>query len=149
MRRSAFWRAEDGRAAEYIEKIDAMGGAVPAIEAGYYQDEIHEAAFRIQQGIESGERVVVGVNRFVEAEEQPVELQAQQGRARRDLERDRAGGPRAERVPERDLRHHSNRLAASSSATPWSCAATARFIRRCANGLVATSRPSIAARIAR
>ena len=62
-------------ATEYIGKIDAMGGAVHAIEAGFYQDEIHEAAFRIQQGIESGERVVVGVNRFVDAEEQPVELQ--------------------------------------------------------------------------
>ena len=37
-------------ATEIIEKIDAMGGAVPAIEAGYYQDEIHEAAFRIQRG---------------------------------------------------------------------------------------------------
>jgi methylmalonyl-CoA mutase N-terminal domain/subunit len=62
-------------ATELIEKTDAMGGAVAAIEAGFYQDEIHEAAFRVQQGIESGERVVVGVNRFVEAEEQPIELQ--------------------------------------------------------------------------
>ena len=60
---------------EYIEKIDGMGGAVAAIEAGYYQDEIHEAAFRIQRGIESGERVVVGVNRFVDAVEKPVQLQ--------------------------------------------------------------------------
>ena len=37
-----------------VEKIDAMGGAVAAIEAGFYQDEIHEAAFRIQRGIETG-----------------------------------------------------------------------------------------------
>ncbi|MGZ8631012.1 MAG: methylmalonyl-CoA mutase family protein, partial [Actinomycetota bacterium] len=59
----------------YIEKIDAMGGAVRAIEAGFYQGEIHEAAFRIQQGIESGDRVIVGVNRFVEADEKPIELQ--------------------------------------------------------------------------
>jgi methylmalonyl-CoA mutase N-terminal domain/subunit len=59
----------------YIVKIDAMGGAVRAIEAGFYQDEIHEAAFRLQQGIESGERVVVGVNRFVDAGERPLELQ--------------------------------------------------------------------------
>jgi methylmalonyl-CoA mutase, N-terminal domain len=58
-----------------IEKVDAMGGAVPAIEAGYYQDEIHEAAFRIQRGIETGDRVVVGVNRFVDAESKVVELQ--------------------------------------------------------------------------
>jgi methylmalonyl-CoA mutase N-terminal domain/subunit len=62
-------------ALEYMDRIDAMGGAVAAIEAGYYQEQIHDAAFRIQQGIESGERVVVGVNRFVDAEEKPVELQ--------------------------------------------------------------------------
>ena len=62
-------------ATEIVEKIDAMGGAVPAIEAGYYQDEIHEAAFRIQRGIETGERIVVGVNRFVDADARVVELQ--------------------------------------------------------------------------
>jgi methylmalonyl-CoA mutase N-terminal domain/subunit len=58
----------------YLERIDAMGGAVAAIASGFYQDEIHEAAFRIQRGIESGERGVVGVNRFVDDEEKPVEL---------------------------------------------------------------------------
>ncbi len=63
------------RAWQYIEKVDGMGGAVAAIEAGFYQDEIHEAAFRIQKGIESGERVVVGMNRFQEAEEPSVEIQ--------------------------------------------------------------------------
>ncbi len=62
-------------AAEIIEEVDAMGGAVAAIEAGFYQDEIHEAAFRIQRGIETGERIVVGVNRFVDASATPVELQ--------------------------------------------------------------------------
>jgi methylmalonyl-CoA mutase, N-terminal domain len=62
-------------ATELNDEVDAMGGAVRAIEAGFYQDEIHEAAFRVQQGIESGERVVVGVNRFVEEDEQPIELQ--------------------------------------------------------------------------
>jgi methylmalonyl-CoA mutase N-terminal domain/subunit len=65
----------EGLALDYIDRIEAMGGAVAAIEAGFYQDQIHEAAFRIQQGIESGERVIVGVNRFVDAEERPVELQ--------------------------------------------------------------------------
>jgi methylmalonyl-CoA mutase N-terminal domain/subunit len=64
------------RAHEYIEKIDGMGGAVAAIEAGWIQDEIHESAFRIQQAVESGDRVVVGVNRYQEPNEEPVELQA-------------------------------------------------------------------------
>jgi methylmalonyl-CoA mutase N-terminal domain/subunit len=62
-------------ASELIEKVDAMGGAVAAIEAGYYQDAIHEAAFRIQRGIETGERIVVGVNRFVDEAMKPVKLQ--------------------------------------------------------------------------
>jgi methylmalonyl-CoA mutase, N-terminal domain len=77
-------------AVDYLERIDAMGGAVRAIEAGFFQDEIHDAAYRIQQGIESGERVVVGVNRFADAEERAIELQrvsdeetaAQSGRVR-------------------------------------------------------------------
>jgi methylmalonyl-CoA mutase N-terminal domain/subunit len=62
-------------ATEYIEKIDGMGGAVAAIELGFYQDEIHEAAYRVQRAIEEGDRVVVGVNRFVEDGGYPVELQ--------------------------------------------------------------------------
>ena len=63
------------RAACYLKEIDGMGGAVSAIERGFYQDEIHEAAFRIQQGIETGDRVVVGVNRFEDPEENSVETQ--------------------------------------------------------------------------
>jgi methylmalonyl-CoA mutase, N-terminal domain len=62
------------RAWDYVEKIDGQGGAVPAIEAGWIQNEIHEAAYRIQEGVESGRRVVVGVNRWEEQEEEPVEL---------------------------------------------------------------------------
>jgi methylmalonyl-CoA mutase, N-terminal domain len=60
----------------YLERIDAMGGAVPAIERGFFQGEIHEAAYVMQRAIESGERVVVGVNRFVEESDVQVDLQA-------------------------------------------------------------------------
>ncbi|MGH2530142.1 MAG: acyl-CoA mutase large subunit family protein [Actinomycetota bacterium] len=63
------------RANRYVDKIEGMGGAVAAIEAGFYQDEIHDAAFRIQQGIETGERVVVGVNRFQDPDGRIVEIQ--------------------------------------------------------------------------
>jgi methylmalonyl-CoA mutase, N-terminal domain len=59
------------RALEYLEKIDGMGGAVAAIEAGWIQDEIAESAFRIQQAVESGDRVVVGVNRYQEEDQAP------------------------------------------------------------------------------
>jgi methylmalonyl-CoA mutase N-terminal domain/subunit len=64
----------ESRAWRYVEKIDGMGGAVAAIELGFLQDEIHEAAFKIQLGIESGERVVVGVNRFADPEERPIQV---------------------------------------------------------------------------
>jgi methylmalonyl-CoA mutase N-terminal domain/subunit len=63
------------RAKDLIEEVDVMGGAVAAIEAGFYQEAIHEAAYRIQRGIETGERIVVGVNRFVDDAIKPVELQ--------------------------------------------------------------------------
>ncbi len=60
---------ETEQAAEaYIQKIDAMGGVLRAIEAGYVQREIQQAAYEYQRGIESGERVVVGVNRYATEE---------------------------------------------------------------------------------
>ncbi len=79
------------RALAYIEKIEGMGGAVAAIEQGFYQDEIHEAAFRLQRQIESGERVVVGVNRFREPEErEPEILRISEEETARQIERVRA-----------------------------------------------------------
>ncbi|MGH2547568.1 MAG: methylmalonyl-CoA mutase family protein, partial [Actinomycetota bacterium] len=78
-------------AREYLERIEGMGGAVSAIEAGWIQDEIHESAFRIHQETESGHRVVVGVNRFVEDDEEPVELhRVDEDAVRRQMERLRA-----------------------------------------------------------
>jgi methylmalonyl-CoA mutase N-terminal domain/subunit len=91
------------RASEYLEKIEGMGGSVQAIEAGWIQDEIHQAAFRKQQAVEAGEQIVVGVNRWQE-EEGPVEIQtideaeveAQNDRVRRiRAERDQAAVERA------------------------------------------------------
>jgi methylmalonyl-CoA mutase N-terminal domain/subunit len=52
------------RAADYIEKIDAMGGMLRAIETGYVQREIQEAAYDYQRAIETNDQIVVGVNRF-------------------------------------------------------------------------------------
>ena len=62
------------KAWEYIEKIDEMGGAIKAIERGYVQREIAESAYRYQMEIESGDRVVVGVNKFRIEGETPPEL---------------------------------------------------------------------------
>ena len=54
----------EARASEYLRKIDEMGGALAAIERGYIQAEIQEAAYRAQRAIESGEETLVGVNAF-------------------------------------------------------------------------------------
>ena len=62
-------------ATAYIERIDAMGGAVAAIEAGFQRGEIEEAAYRHFQLVESGERVIVGVNAFTSEEDERIELQ--------------------------------------------------------------------------
>jgi methylmalonyl-CoA mutase, N-terminal domain len=53
-------------AAALLERIDKMGGTLPAIESGFIQREIQESAYRAQVAIDSGEAVVVGVNRFVD-----------------------------------------------------------------------------------
>ena len=58
-------------AAEYIAKIDELGGAPGAIDKGYIQKEIQDSAYRYQMEIESGKRIVVGVNKFQIEEEPP------------------------------------------------------------------------------
>src|SRR5580704_4954157 len=56
-------------AQDYLDRIDAMGGTLAAIESGFVQGEIQNAAYEFQQSVESGETVVVGVNRFRQPEE--------------------------------------------------------------------------------
>ncbi len=70
----SYWLEEltdeiERQATAYINKIDEMGGALAAIERGYLQGEIQEAAYQYQKAVESGEQIVVGVNHF-ENEEQ-------------------------------------------------------------------------------
>jgi methylmalonyl-CoA mutase N-terminal domain/subunit len=84
------------RAQELIGRVDALGGAVAAIEQGFVQAEIEASAFRYQSEIEAGERVVVGVNRFAEEELEHVEiLQVDPESERR--QRERTARVRAER----------------------------------------------------
>jgi methylmalonyl-CoA mutase N-terminal domain/subunit len=64
----------EARAAELIARIDELGGAVAAIEAGWVQQQIEESAFRWQREVEQGERVIVGVNRYVQDEPERIEL---------------------------------------------------------------------------
>jgi methylmalonyl-CoA mutase N-terminal domain/subunit len=78
-------------ATSYLDRIDGMGGAVAAIERGFYQDQIHEAAFAIQRGIEDGSRTVVGVNRFTtEDDHQPELLRISDEEVASQIERVRA-----------------------------------------------------------
>jgi methylmalonyl-CoA mutase N-terminal domain/subunit len=61
------------RAMAYIKQIDEMGGALKAIERGFVQNEIQDAAYRYQQAVERKEQIVVGVNEFVAEEELKIE----------------------------------------------------------------------------
>jgi methylmalonyl-CoA mutase N-terminal domain/subunit len=60
-------------ALEYLERIDRLGGAVAAIEARFMQDEIEQAAYAAAKAVEDGEKVVVGVNRFVDETHEPAD----------------------------------------------------------------------------
>ena len=62
------------QAYDYFERIDELGGVIPAIEQNFQQREIAEASFRYQSEVERGERVVVGVNRYEQEDEQAIEI---------------------------------------------------------------------------
>ncbi|HWQ33454.1 MAG TPA: methylmalonyl-CoA mutase family protein [Blastocatellia bacterium] len=91
---------------EYFRRIDAMGGMVEAIEAGFPQREIHESAYQYQRAVERGEKVIVGVNEYqmegddlgepniLQIDESVAELQAERLRRLR-AERDNAAAQRA------------------------------------------------------
>ena len=62
----------ESAAQDYISKIDAMGGMLRAIETGYVQQQVQKSAYEYQQAVDTGEQVVVGVNRFQAEEERPI-----------------------------------------------------------------------------
>lgn len=82
---------------EIFEQIDALGGVIPAIEAGYFQKEIADAAYRYQKEVERKEKIIVGVNEFVEPDEKieipiltiPPEVEIQQKQRLADLRQSR------------------------------------------------------------
>jgi hypothetical protein len=87
-------------AEEYFEKIDSLGGVIPAIEAGFFQREIADAAYRYQRELDTKEKIIVGVNEFVEENENieiPIlvvspEVEAKQRQRLGDLRQSRDGG---------------------------------------------------------
>jgi methylmalonyl-CoA mutase N-terminal domain/subunit len=62
----------ESEARKLLDRIESAGGALKAIEQGEIQREIQESAYRFQREVESGERVIVGVNRFQEGDEEPL-----------------------------------------------------------------------------
>jgi methylmalonyl-CoA mutase N-terminal domain/subunit len=64
----------EAEARQYIDKLDALGGMVQAIERGFPQGEIHRAAVAYQKEVDSRERIIVGVNSFVESEKRRVSI---------------------------------------------------------------------------
>jgi len=62
----------EGRVVDYLDKIEAIGGTLHAIESGYIQREIQNSAYEYQRAIETGEAIVVGVNKFESEDERPV-----------------------------------------------------------------------------
>jgi len=91
-------------AQQYLDEIDAMGGALAAIEAGYQQRQIQEAAYRVQREIESEERIVVGVNRYRDDTVHTPELQ------------------RIDPAGEREQVERLRRLRAERDETAWAAA---------------------------
>jgi len=81
----------ESQAKEYLEKIEALGGMLKAVDRGYVQQEIQNAAYEYQQAVDRGEAVVVGVNRFTIEEEKPIPLQRiDEALERKQVERVRA-----------------------------------------------------------
>jgi len=64
----------EAQAYEYFDQIDKLGGVIPAIKENFFQREIAEASFRYQAEVESGKRVVVGVNRYIHEDENPIPI---------------------------------------------------------------------------
>jgi methylmalonyl-CoA mutase N-terminal domain/subunit len=111
----ALTRELEERAWELIEEVDARGGAVAAVEAGWVQGEIESAAYAWTTAVEEGERVIVGVNAHVEADEAEIELH------RLDPEAERRQVERTQRVrAERDAaaaRHALERVRSAARNT--------------------------------
>jgi methylmalonyl-CoA mutase N-terminal domain/subunit len=105
----------EAQAVAYLDEIDRRGGMVAAVEQGYPQSEIAEASYRFQLAIESGERVIVGVNAFTVDEAPPIDLH----KADPDVER-----RQLERVQELRARRDPARHAAAMAGLQAACAGT-------------------------
>jgi methylmalonyl-CoA mutase N-terminal domain/subunit len=91
------------RASDYLNKIDGLGGMLKAIERGYVQQEIQDAAYEYQQRVDRAEAVVVGVNRFSVDHEKPIPTQhIDESLERKQVERLRAIRAKRDPLPWKD-----------------------------------------------
>ena len=109
------------RATAYLEKIDALGGMLKAIERGYVQQEIQNAAYEYQQQVDQQQAVVVGVNRFTVEEEKPIPLQRiDESLERKQVERLRALRARRDPQPwKAALARLDDAARSGSNLMPW------------------------------
>ena len=105
----------ESAAEEYLQRIDAMGGMLQAIESGFVQREIQQAAYEYQRAVEEEQAVVVGVNRFRVEEETPVPVL----RIDEEIERSQIARLRGLRQRRDSARAHSalDRLAATAAGS--------------------------------
>ena len=93
----------ESRASDYLEKIEALGGMIKALERGYVQQEIQNAAYEYQQQVDQQQAVVVGVNRFVVEERKSIPLlRIDEALERKQVERLRALRARRDAKPWKD-----------------------------------------------
>jgi methylmalonyl-CoA mutase N-terminal domain/subunit len=96
----------EGEAQIYLDKIEALGGMLKAIERGYVQQEIQSAAYEYQKAVDQAEAIVVGVNRFVAEEEKPIPLQRiDEALEMKQVERLRALRARRDKKPWQETLH--------------------------------------------
>ena len=79
----------EAAAYDYFDRIERLGGVVPAIKENFFQREIAEASFRYQSEVEAGQRVIVGVNRYQTEDEQRARPPPHRSRARAEADRAR------------------------------------------------------------
>ncbi len=103
-------------ALEIIGKIDAMGGMIPALERGFPQARIAESSYKFQKMVETGEQVIVGVNRFAEQDEKPIPL-LKIDREVESRQREKIGQLRARRDPKAHRDALSRLLGAAQGET--------------------------------
>jgi methylmalonyl-CoA mutase N-terminal domain/subunit len=118
------------RAVEYLDKIDALGGMLKAIEQGFVQQEIQNASYEYQQKVDKREQLVVGVNAFQVEHENPVPLQRiDEALERKQVERLRAFREKRDKKlwgdgisgVENAARDGGNLMPAIISAVNWNC----------------------------